>query len=230
MASALIGAGTSLLGSVLGGKGAAKAAKAQAAAQQAAIAEQQRQFNVTQQNEAPFLQGGTTALNGSGGLMDLLGLNGNDAQAAGIAALKASPQFTSQYDTGADTVLQNAAATGGLRGGNTNMSLANFGSSLLSQVLGNQVGNLGSLVSLGSGTAGQLGQFGQQASGNISNLLNQQGNTQANGILGQTNAYTNGLNDLSKLNFGGIFGGNGQATNIGDIVAQTNANIGKWKF
>lgn len=174
--AALVGAGASILGGITGGKGAEKAAKAQAAAQQASLAEQQRQFNITQQNFQPYQQAGTEAL---GGVQNLTGLNGNDAQQAAIDALKASPGFQSLFKQGSDTILQNASATGGLRGGNTQNSLANFGANTLATTIQQQLANLGGLVSTGAGATGQLAGASQAYS-------SQQAQTQS--LLGNANA------------------------------------------
>lgn len=176
MASAAIGAGASLLSGITGGKGASAAAKTQAAAYQKGIDEQAREFGITQQNFAPYLAAGNKGL---GSILDLLGLNGNDTQGSAIDALKASPAFTSLFNTGVDTINQNAAATGGLRGGNTQNSLANFGSGLLSTVIQNQLSNLSPLVATGAGSAGTLGGLGQQNANAISDLLGKQGNANA---------------------------------------------------
>jgi hypothetical protein len=194
-----ISAGGSLLSGVISGKGAKKAAKAQAAAIQQAIQEQHNEFAQTQANEAPFLQAGTSALNDPNGLMALLGMSGNDAQGSAISHLKDSPLFTSQYGTGLDAILQSASATGGLRGGNTQNSLAQFGSGLLSNVLQNQIGNLGGLVGTGANAAAGLASAGQNNANAVSNLFTQQGNAQASGILGQATATTSTINDLSKI-------------------------------
>jgi hypothetical protein len=202
MASILGGVG-SVLGGITGGKGASKAAKAQAQAQQAAIAEQQRQFDTTQANFEPFRQAGLSGLSGE---MGLLGLNGGDAQQQAIDALKASPGFTSLYNVGQDTVLQNAAATGGLRGGNTNNSLAQFGSGLLSQLIQQQLGAYGGLANLGAGATNSVAGFGANAAGNIGNNLVQQGNANATaaaapyaalqGVISQLTGAGGGLSGL----------------------------------
>lgn len=63
MIGELIGAGTSLLGGILGSSSAKKAAKEQAKAQREAIAEQRRQFDIVQGNEAPYRMAGRGALN-----------------------------------------------------------------------------------------------------------------------------------------------------------------------
>lgn len=63
MIGELIGAGTSLLGGIFGSSSAKKAAKEQAKATREAIAEDRRQFDIIQQNEAPYRRVGTGALN-----------------------------------------------------------------------------------------------------------------------------------------------------------------------
>lgn len=207
MAGQIVSAGASLLSGLVGGKGAKKAAEQQAKALQAGIDEQRRQFDVTQANEKPFLDAGTTALGGDGGLLALLGLQGPEAQATAIQALKESPQYTSQFSSGLDALNQSAAATGGLRGGNNALDESNFGADLLRKVLGDQTGALGSLVTMGKGTADSIGQFGANASTSIADMLAKIGGAKASGTLGSTNAWTGAINDIGK--FGSMSGGTG---------------------
>lgn len=210
MATAAIGAGTSLISGLIGKGGAKKAGKAQERQFNAALNQQNQQFQQTRADNMPWLTAGQQALGASG---DLLGLHGNDPMAAAIAALKASPAFTSLYDTGADTILQNAAATGGLRGGNTNNSLASFGSNLLATVIQNQLQNLGGMSSMGAGTAGNLGALGQNNASAVSNLLTQKGSVQANSILAQTGAMQSAIGGMGQA-AGNFFGGQGIPANV----------------
>lgn len=203
MASSAIGAGASILGGFLGGKGASKAAKIQARAYQQGLVQQQQQYDTTRADFMPYREAGSDALSAQGGL---LGLNGPDVQAAAIAALKGSPGFTSLYDTGVDTVLQNASATGGLRGGNVNNSLAQFGSSLLAQIIQQQLGNLGGISSLGAGAVGQGAQLGQQNTNAQSELLIGKGNANAARAAAPYTAAVSTLQGLASQ-FGGGFGG-----------------------
>jgi len=71
-----ISAGASLLGGALQSGSANDAAREQAAATQAAIAEQQRQYNQTRTDQAPWRDAGSAAV---GQLRYLLGLGGNGA-------------------------------------------------------------------------------------------------------------------------------------------------------
>lgn len=224
IAAAGISAGASILGGVTSGKGAETAAKINAAAYQKGIDETARQFNTTQSNIQPDVNAGNSALQQ---MLRLLGLgdsntgvsvNGNpalsasDQQTGALANLKQSPLFTGAYDTGADTILQNASATGGLRGGNTENSLAQFGSSLFAQTLQQQLANLGSLVSNGSGAASGLGRIGQDSASSTAGLLAKQGQSEgaaAAAPYGMLSSIFNGLGSAANSYLGG--GGNGSS-------------------
>jgi hypothetical protein len=151
----------------------------------------------------------------------------SDAQARSIGTLKASPLYTSQYDTGVDTVLQNASATGGLRGGNTTNSLAQFGSTLLAQVIQNQLANLSGVSGLGENAAGGLGNIGQSNANAQSNLYGQLG--QANGLAAA--APYAALQSIIKgvgSSAGNFFGGGGggiSSGNVGSLIG--NGDIGR---
>ncbi len=67
----LIGAATSIIGGNAQKKAASKAADAQVKAAQLAIDEQRRQFDITQQNFAPYLGAGTSALGQIGNLLGI---------------------------------------------------------------------------------------------------------------------------------------------------------------
>lgn len=84
----------------------------------------------------------------------LAGLLGPEAQQAAIAQLESSPQFQSMLAQGEQAILQNASATGGLRGGNVQAALAQFRPSLLSNIIQQQYQQLMAMSGLGA-TAGQ---------------------------------------------------------------------------
>lgn len=191
MIGALIGAGASLLGGVLGSRGAKKAGRLQHQAAMAGVDEQRRQFDTTRQDLMPWLNVGQEALGGQG---DLLGLNGGGVQASAIEALRNSPLFQMIYGEGEEAILQNASATGGIRGGNTQRSLADFGGDTLARTIMMQLGQLGGLSGMGQQTGGALGNFGAQSAGNIGNLLGQAGAARAGGALGSTAAWNAALN------------------------------------
>jgi len=192
------------VGSVLGdltgtnaqAKAAGKAADAQVKLGYAGIDEQRRQFDATQANLQPFVDTGKLAL---GGQQDLLGLSGGGEQQAAIDALQSSPLFQSLFRQGQDTILNNASATGGLRGGNLQGSLANFGRDTLAQVIQTQLANLGGLSSQGGATGGTLGGLGSNNANSIATLLQGIGADKAGGILAKGNAQANGISSGINL-------------------------------
>jgi hypothetical protein len=166
----------SFVGSILGGKSskkaATKAADAQVQAAQLGIDETRREFDQSRTDQLPWLNAGKSALGAQG---DLLGLNGGTSQQASIDALLKSPLYQSLFQNGENTLLANASASGGLRGGNFQAASMNFGRDTLSQVIQSQLANLGGISSQGGATGAGLGQLGAQAAQSISGLYGQQG-------------------------------------------------------
>lgn len=119
-------------------------------------------------------------------------------QQAAIDQLKASPLYQSIYRNGVDTINANASATGGLRGGNTQRSLAGFGADALSSVIQQQLQNLGGISGAGRSTGTDLGQLGANSATTIGNLYVGQGQDRAGGILGSSQAKIAGQNESLK--------------------------------
>ena len=186
--------GSTLVSGYMGSKAAGKAADAQSAAAQAGIEEQRRQFEEIQKLLSPFVTAGTGALAGQ---QDLLGLNGRGAQTSAVTALQDSPQFAALKQQGENSILANASATGGLRGGNVQAALAQFSPALLSQLIDQQYSRLGGLSSMGQNAAAGVGNAGMQTGSNVANLLQQQGAAQAGGALGQAAGWQTALNGIS---------------------------------
>lgn len=188
-------------------KAAGKAADAQSDSAQAGIDEQRRQFDAVQQLLSPYVNAGTGAL---GAQQNLIGLGGPGAQQQAIDALKNGPQFQSMLQQGENSILSNASATGGLRGGNVQAALGQFSPQLLSQLINQQYSQLGGLTSVGQNAAAGVGNAGLSTGNNISGLLQQQGAAQAGGYLAQgkadagyANAITSGIGMYAGL--GGKF-------------------------
>jgi hypothetical protein len=211
-AAAMVGvAGVATAGATIyaGSKAASAAKKAagtQAESAQLGIDEQRRQFDLTQKLLGPYAQAGEGALSAQ---QALIGLAGPEAQAEAIRNIEMSPQFTSMVAQGENAMLQNASATGGLRGGNTQAALAQFRPNLLSGLIQQQYQNLGGLTTTGANAAAGVGSAGMQTGANVSNLLQQQGAATAGGQLaaGQSflpQAIASGLGVFSGL--GGTFG------------------------
>lgn len=184
---AAISAGTSLLGSIAGGKGASAAAKAQAQAQQAQLQLAQNEFNTISGDATPNINAGNSAVQQ---MLRLLGLGDSNTgtanspftaaqqQQGAIGAIQQGPEYQSEFKSGLDALNQSLAATGGLRGGNGALDESNFGSNLLNSLIQQSIGNLGTVAGIGTQSLGTLSNAG-------SNFVNASGT--ANTALGNAN-------------------------------------------
>jgi hypothetical protein len=207
--------GGALGGAFEGKESVSQASDVQQQAAQGGIDEQRRQFDAVQRLLQPYTQAGAGALAQQ---QALLGMGTPEAQQQAINALQSGPQFQALQQQGENAILQNASATGGLRGGNVQGALAQFRPALLSGLIDQQYSRLGGLASLGQNAAAGVGNAGMSTGTNIATLLGRQGQAQAGGILGQQSALTGGINQafgavqgaggFGQL-FGGGFGGSG---------------------
>ena len=210
-AAAIVGG--SVISGYMASEGAQNAADTQAAASDRAAQLQYQQFQETQKTLAPFVQAGQNAIGGfspyiQGGqnayaqLSNLAGLNGVNAQNQAINAIQSSPTFLAQIQQGENAMRQNAAATGGLRGGNFQNALMQYRPTLLANNIANQMSTLGGLASSGLTASQNLLQQGQNAAANtgtasmntaanIGNLMGQSASAQANAQIAAANAYGN---------------------------------------
>jgi hypothetical protein len=195
--------GGSLLGGLVQSRSASRASNAQTASANAGIAAQERQFAALQKLLRPYVTAGTGALDAQ---EDILGLDGAAQQRSAIANIQRSPQFAALMQQGENSILQNASATGGLRGGNTQGALAQFRPQLLSALIDQQFARLGGLTSIGANAAAGVGNAGMQTGTNIGNLYGQMGAAQAGNALAQGAAINSSLGSLTGA-FGRYIGG-----------------------
>ncbi len=214
-----ISTGLALLGgSIAGGlmsssaqkKAASTAAAAQTQSAELGIEEQRRQFDEITALLQPYVSAGESAI---GGQLALAGLEGPEAQQAAITALEQGPQYEALVRQGEEALLQSAAATGGLRGGNVQGALAQFRPQMLSNLIESQYSRLGGLTNVGQASAARQAAAGSAAAGNISNLLQQQGAAGAGAALARGQASANLFGDITGtigtiagMSQGGVFG------------------------
>lgn len=127
----------------------------------------------------PFQQAGQTAL------QQQLALSGALGPEAFQQAYQESPQIQFLREQGEQGVMRNAAAMGGLGGGNVQKELSRFNQGLASQGLQQQIQNMAGLASQG-----------QQASGTLANIATGLGGQQlqtqvglGQGLAGQSSMY-----------------------------------------
>lgn len=185
-----------ITGSKQQGKAAERAAQIQAGASDQAIAEQRRQFDTLIELMSPYVTSGNQAIGQQGAL---IGLGGQQAQQDAISQLEQSPMFTSLLRQGENAMLQNASATGGLRGGNTQSALMQFRPDLLAQVINDQYSKLGGLTQIGQASAAGQASAGMQNASNIGALLADRGAALAGGQLAKGSVARNTFGDVLGL-------------------------------
>lgn len=163
-----------------------------------------------------------------GGQLDILGINGADKQQAAYDSIQSSPAFTSLTKTGENAILQNASATGGLRGGNTQAALAQFRPALLAQLIDAQFAKLGGITSMGQNAAAGVGNAGMNTGNNVTNLLQQQGAAQAGAALANGRANANAFGALGGGL--GLFAGMGGFNNTQQPSNFANSPINPYTY
>lgn len=175
------------------------------------LAYQQKTFDQVKSLLSPFVDAGNKSL---GKQLDFLGINGPEAQNGIVQNVENSPYFQSIAKQGENAILQNASATGGLRGGNTQVALSQFRPALLNQLLEQYYSKLGGLTSLGQNAAAFTGNAATNTAGTVGSIYNNLGDNQASAILAQGKSNAGILGAIpaglgTYLGFGGSFGGSG---------------------
>lgn len=196
---------------------AREAAALQLQGTQESIAENRRQFDFMQELLSPYTGAGQTAIHEQ---MDMLGWGGREAEQETIDRIKGGAEYQETVRAGEDAILANASATGGLRGGNVQRSLAEFRPSILNSLLDKQFSRAGELAGRGVGAATGVGNAGVQSaasSGALRNAgysgaagsINLGGSAQAAGFINQGNAWAGGAANLGNAvtSAAGIYGG-----------------------
>jgi hypothetical protein len=190
----------------ISGKSEERAAKSAAASQEAmareGIAETRRGEAQFREDLKPYTDAGMASINilepyyaaglGSvGGLKDIAagtglgyqgmqaisGMGGPQAQQEAMARISQSPEFMEQMRQSENAMLQNASATGGLRGGNTQAALAQLRPAMFNQAVDKQYGRYSDMTGMG----GDISQFLASSGQNIGTNIFQAGQASAAG-------------------------------------------------
>jgi len=206
----LVVAGSSLISGAIQSDAAGRAAKAQTEASERGIEEQRRQFDAVRELLKPYVDVGGPALQQQ---QALIGMGGPEAQRAAIAALESSELFEARARQGEEAILQNASATGGLRGGNIQGALGQFRPAMLQAEIDRQYGRLAGLTTLGQQSAAGVGTAGIQTGARISTLEGDIGSAQAGGALASGRALS-GVFNLPSQFLGLQYGMQGRGGNV----------------
>lgn len=192
--------GAAVVGGIASSKSAGKAANAQSDASKAGIDAENHRFDQMQELLKPYTDAGVKSLSAQG---DITGLNGPEAQKAAMDAIQNSPEFNALTKQGEEGILQNASATGGLRGGNTQAALAQFRPQLLNGLIDKQYSRLGGITQIGQASAAGVGSAGINTGANVAQLLQAQGQAEAGRALAQGQAIsgvTNAIGTAALIN------------------------------
>lgn len=189
-----------------------KAAKAQKDAASASIAEQQRQYDQTRADQAPWRTAGAGALSKLSGLYGVDTGNGatkvpNDQL---YDEFRATPGYQFQMGEGLKAVDRGAAARGLLGSGAAVKGEQRFGAGLADSTYNQYVNQLQSLAGVGQTATQATSQAGQNAANNISNAYTNAGNARASSYANTGSAINGTLNNLASVyayDKGGGFGG-----------------------
>jgi hypothetical protein len=147
----------------------------------------------------PFLKNFATANQGQQTYADAVGANGQEGFDRATTNFRADPGFKFALDTGNENVLRNAARTGNLASGGTDVDLMKFGQGLADQQYGNYVQRLQPFIGASGAAAGGIGGLyaglGTQLNGNYG--------TQANLAYGTQTGIGN-ANASAELNQGNV--------------------------
>jgi len=203
-------------------KAAQIAADAQTSATQSSIEETRRQFDASQKLLMPYVTAGTSALSKQ---LNLAGLGAPGTQAAAIAEIAGGDQFQALTKQGEDAMLQNASATGGMRGGNTQGALAQFRPQLLQQLIQDQYSKLGGITNMGQAAAvGQVA--GNTNMGNtVSGLMMQGGNAIANNAMNVGNANATMYSTMGQAQAGQALAQGQSQANMYNTIGSGIGNV-----
>jgi hypothetical protein len=204
VAAAIVGVG--LAGAVGSGIAGSEAAGATTSATNAAVGEQNAALQQQAQLAAPYTGVGQAAIPG---YENLLGI-GSQGSAGIMQALQQTPGYQFALSQG-ETGIKNAASAQGGISGNTLAALDQYNQGEASQTYQQNVGDIQGAVGIGqAAAAGQASNIGT-AAGNISGLVENQGQTTAGidantvagltqslGGIGQNYVTMNALNALNS--------------------------------
>jgi hypothetical protein len=124
---------------------------------------------------------------------------GPTGQPGNMSRFFASPDYQFRQQEGAKSIDRSAAARGGAVSGNAARAQTEYASNLASQEFGNYTSRLMQIAGLGSAATNNAVNVGQSYAANAGNLIQQQGDARASGIMGAANSVVNGINNGMSL-------------------------------
>lgn len=192
-------AGATLIGGMMSSSAQSDAANSAAGAQRdassAQIGESRRQFDQIQELLNPWVTEGRYNLGKQG---ELIGRFGYGPQKDAIDAIAQGPEMAAGVQQGENAMVQNASATGGLRGGNLEGALAQFRPQMLAKLVNQRYQQYAGLNSQGQNAAAMVGNAAATSGQQVITALGDAGAATAGGYLAQGQATANMWGNASK--------------------------------
>lgn len=196
--AAAVGVGISAWSANNAKKQGERGAQAQQDAADAATAEQRRQYDLTRQDQMPFLDAGYDALRRQQQALD-----------GDWSGFENSPDYLFALQQGTQALDRGAAARGGFTGGGADADRIKLGQGLASQNFGNYWNRLAGRAGQGQSSATNLGGLGMQMASNIGGNMMDAANARASSYANSANAWGNFGNQAAGA-FGSWYGGLGR--------------------
>lgn len=197
MPAAWVGAAAAIGGSLIGSNATSNAADTQAASTAAGIAEQQRQFDLTRSDYAPFRAAGTQAL---GQLQTDINTPVTSAD------VMSDPGYQFGLDQGTTALNRRIAASGGRISGAALKAASRFGTDYASTGYGaayqrreDRLNRLAALAGIGQTSTAGSAAAGSSSANAISGLLSSQGDASGAAQIAQGNIWANTGNQLAAI-------------------------------
>lgn len=193
--------------SIVGGIASHSAANAQQRAADAATAEQRRQYDLTRQDQQPWMRVGGAAITELGKQVMPGGSLYADFDGTNF---QTDPSYQWRLQQGEQALQRSAAARGSVLGGGTLKDLTDYAQGAASQEYQNafnrfqvnrqtRYNQLAGVAGAGQNSANTLASVGQNTANNIGDNLINAGNARASGYVGMANAFNQGLKGISDL-------------------------------
>lgn len=180
---------------VTGISGANSAKKSSSKGQRRAMRHELNMFKERQALMQPYINRGYEAL---GEQAKMLGLGGYEGQQEALNQIQESPIFQGLIQQQENAILQNASATGGLRGGNTQDALMRYRPQLLNQQFLQRFNMLGGITGGGQSAVGSVNQDAAGVAQRTAQGYQNLGNIQANAAMARANAIQGGMNTFGQ--------------------------------
>lgn len=196
----------SAVGGVAKGIGAAKAAGAQSRAADAAIAEQQRQYDLTRADQAPWMTAGGSAITELGKQV----MPGGDLYKNFSAQdFQVDPGYNFVLQQGQQALDRRRAAGGSYQSGAAIKDAVDYNQGMADQQYTNaynrfqnnrstRYNQLAGVAGAGQRSADTLASAGANKSNNVSDALIYQGNARASGYMGIANAFNGAIGGIMQ--------------------------------